>query len=112
MKKKEATWKAKDLSWIMAALTPWADVPDPLSKKPGGRTDPFGAEVAREGIKLPSKQCDIVSHAFRNRKSIMAAKKAVLSGESWILARDKLGMEIRRWGPTWKLQVRIVDLIV
>lgn len=110
-KQKEPTWNAEDLSWIMAALTPWANVPDPPLKKPGGKNDPFGTEVAREGIKLPSKQCDIVKHAFRNRTEITSVKHAISNGKLWVSERDKLGMTIRRWGPSWKLHALFALLV-
>lgn len=87
----------------MAALTPWAAIPD--LHKPDGKTSIFGTEVAREGIKLPSKQCDIVTNSFKNRDSIMTVKHAISSGEPWVSERDTLGMTIRRWGVTWKLNV-------
>jgi hypothetical protein len=110
-RQKESTWTAKDLSWIMAALTPWARVPDPPPKKAGGKTEPFGTEVAREGIKLPSKQCDVVTGAFRNCCEITKVKDAISNGEPWVSERDKLGMTIRKWGPSWKLHALFALLV-
>lgn len=102
---------AKYLAWILAALTPWSSVGDAPPRKPGGKTDPFGAEVAREGIRLESKGCAVVTGAFRNRLDIAATKCAVEQGEVWINERDKLGMKIRDWGTNWKLHALFALLV-
>lgn len=103
--------ESRYLAWILAALAPWSSVSDPPPKKVGGKTDPFGTEVAREGIKLPSKLCEIVTGAFRNRIEITTVKGAIAETEPWVFERDTLGMKIRKWGPNWKLHVLFAILV-
>jgi tRNA nucleotidyltransferase (CCA-adding enzyme) len=67
--------------------------------------------VAREGIKLESKGCAVVTGAFRNRAAIIAAKDAVSSSEAWVQERDKLGMRIREWGVNWKIHTLFALLV-
>ncbi|KAJ9644508.1 CCA tRNA nucleotidyltransferase, mitochondrial [Coniosporium tulheliwenetii] len=102
-------------AWILAALVPWADAPQPEPKKAGGKIPPPLAEnVVREGIKAPNKVCEVVAASVRNLDDI---RKTVdkfndhnrhlrkrSEAEDWT-ARDTLGMAIRRWGATWRSQV-------
>jgi tRNA nucleotidyltransferase (CCA-adding enzyme) len=110
------TEDAAELSWMFAALCPWAGVVTPTSSKPGGKAPlPFATIVAREGIKASNRICDAVTAAFKHREEISSFKRAVVNKEPWTRERDKLGMAIRRWDATgghWKVQVvlAILDL--
>lgn len=103
------------LAWILSALSPWAQIHPQSGVTPKGKlVVPFGGAVAREGIKLPSRICNIVTGAFRNREHIAASKRAVIDKKSWILERDILGMKIRQWerdGGYWRLQVMLAILV-
>lgn len=101
----------KYLAWILAALSPWCSVENPPLKKTGGRTDPVATEVAREGLRLESKNCAIVTGAFRNQKTILAAKNAVAESQPWVQERDTFGMMIREWGANWKLQTLLAIIV-
>ncbi|APA12836.1 hypothetical protein sscle_10g076060 [Sclerotinia sclerotiorum 1980 UF-70] len=106
---------AKYLAWILAALTPWTAVPPAQASKPGGKTPPpFGALVAREGLKAESKLCSMVAGAFKQYAEITELKDAVLRNDSYIHKRDTVGMMIRKWesqGGQWKLQVLFALLV-
>jgi tRNA nucleotidyltransferase (CCA-adding enzyme) len=104
--------EAPYLAWILAALSPWANLT--LPEIPQGKVPlPLGTGVAREGIKLPKGMCNVVTGAIRNRSEIHAMMTAVKDGELWIEQRDTLGMAIRRWGKHghWKLQVLFAILV-
>lgn len=106
---------AAKVAWILAALTPWAEVAQPSRCKHAGKVPlPFATSVAREGIKLNNKICDIVTGAFRNFEEISSFKSAVVNNEPWTKERDKLGMAIRRWdssGGHWELQAMLAILV-
>ena len=106
---------AHELSWLLASLSPWAEVDLPAPKE-GTRKPllPNATLVAREGIKATNRICDTVTAAFLHYKEITIFKKAVNEGDSWVLERDKIGMAIRRWdaqGGHWKVQVIFAILI-
>ena len=103
------------LSWLLTALVPYRDAPQPEPSEPGRKPPPpIAASVAREGVKSKNKVTDIVASSVRNQTEISdivdrlhrqkgkAGKKA---GEDDAGARDVLGMAIRRWGESWRSQV-------
>jgi tRNA nucleotidyltransferase (CCA-adding enzyme) len=101
----------KFMSWILAAIVPFAPLINPPRKADEKKIDEMGVQVAREGIKLESKQCAIVSLALRNRLDIIATKEAVLGKKTWIHERDTLGMKIRGWGTNWRLHTMFALLV-
>lgn len=86
-------------AWIMAALVPWADAPQPEPLKSGRPAPPVVCAVAREGLKAPNKVFDLLLSSMRNMEAIRKLKSDTSK------ARDILGMAIREWGVTWRQQV-------
>ncbi|KAL2070394.1 hypothetical protein VTL71DRAFT_13420 [Oculimacula yallundae] len=106
---------AKYLSWILAAITPWSQLPLPEAPKPGGKPPPpSGTMVAREGLKCENKTCNVVTGAFRHREEITALKDAIVQKADGISRRDTVGMTIRKWdaqGGHWRLQALFALLV-
>lgn len=99
---------AKYFSWVLAAITPWSQMPLPQPAKPGGKLPPpLGSLVIREGIKGENKIYNVVTGAFRHHEEITALKDAIIQEVEYTSQRDKVGMTIRRWdaqGGHWRLQ--------
>ncbi|KAF8849141.1 poly A polymerase C-terminal region-like protein [Acephala macrosclerotiorum] len=105
---------AKYLGWILAALAPWATVPEPVPVKKGKLPLPLGAIVAREGIKADNKTINVVTGSFRNHESITKLKDDIRRKELYVNERDTIGMTIRRWdaqGGHWRLQTLFALLV-
>ncbi|ESZ95202.1 hypothetical protein SBOR_4433 [Sclerotinia borealis F-4128] len=106
---------AKYIAWVLAALTPWSAIPPAQATKPGGKAPPpYGALVAREGLKGDSKLCNMVAGAFKQHAEITELKDAIKRNDSYIHQRDTIGMMIRKWdsqGGHWKLQVLFALLV-
>jgi len=106
---------AKFIAWILAAAAPWTSVPLPQSAKPKTKLPlPFGTLVVREGIKVTSKVCDVVTGAFRNFLDITELRDAIKRKDAYVHERDTIGMSIRRWdfqGKNWRLQVLLAILV-
>lgn len=102
------TDEAAYYAWILAAVAPWAQVPEPPYKGKGKPPPPFATLAAREGIKAPNKVCDVITASEKHREEIMSLKQGVCEQAPWIGERDRFGMAIRQWearGGQWKLQV-------
>jgi tRNA nucleotidyltransferase (CCA-adding enzyme) len=84
-------------AWILACMVPYTDSPKIKAKK-GKKMEYMVERVAREGLKLPSKLVDLLSLSNENINEI----KELAHGNR--KDREFLGMAIRRWGPTWRLQ--------
>ncbi|PQE16298.1 hypothetical protein CJF32_00006164 [Rutstroemia sp. NJR-2017a WRK4] len=106
---------AKYISWILAAVVPWTTIPPAEPSKPGAKAPPpYGALVAREGLKAESKLCSMVAGAFKQYAEITELKVAVNEGDSHVHDRGTIGMMIRRWesqGGHWKSQVLFAILV-
>lgn len=109
------------MAWILAAMVPYRDAPQPEPPEPGRRAPPpVPTSVAREGIKSMNKVCDIITSSVRHQSEISALADAVdarkrqpqksVQGEN-PTARDVLGMAIRKWGATWRSQVLYAMLV-
>ncbi|EFY84664.1 putative tRNA nucleotidyltransferase [Metarhizium acridum CQMa 102] len=100
--------EANYVAWILAALSPWMVVEPPLNNVRKANVLPPPAVAAREGFKAPNKLVDIMTGSYRNRREIIRMKTSLCNEEGAVLARDTLGMAIRRWdsyGGPWTLQV-------
>lgn len=108
------THDEKYLAWVCAAVMPWVEAPKVPNSKPS--RPPFHAAylVAQEGFKAPNRVCDVIAASLNNGEEIMnlvqqCHKHFKLSstqrGPDDATARDTLGMAIRRWGSSWRLQV-------
>ncbi len=104
-----------EIAWTLVALTPWATIPTPSPRTPGGKPIlPFATLVARQGLKANNHVCDVITGAFRHLDEVMKLKEAVVSDEPWVKQRDVLGMTIRRWdaqGGHWKLHVLLAIFV-
>jgi tRNA nucleotidyltransferase (CCA-adding enzyme) len=89
----------KFLSWIMVAMVPWADAPEPEPLKNGKISPPMVTSMAIAALKAPNKITDLLTPCVRNLKEIRELKD---KGEE---SREVLGMAIRRWGASWRQQV-------
>lgn len=87
------------LSWICAAVMPWADAPQVPNPKPTRPARHASYLVAQEGFKAPNKVCDVIAASLNNSEEI---RKLV---DKCPKERDVLGMAVRRWGSTWRSQV-------
>lgn len=109
-KNKEAVYHA----WLLAALTPWAVIPLPPANPRGKMEDPPATQAVKNGLKLSSSICNLVTGAVRSLPQILEWKKAVLKKQPSIHERDNLGMAIRRWGGmdgNWRLPVLFAILV-
>lgn len=106
---------ARFLSWILAALTPWSQLPLPKPAEGSYKIPlPQGYKVAREGLKLENKVCNVVTGSFRHREQITELKDAIRRKEAYTTERDTVGMTIRRWdsqGGSWRLQALFAILV-
>ncbi|KAJ5042351.1 uncharacterized protein L3040_004902 [Drepanopeziza brunnea f. sp. 'multigermtubi'] len=106
---------AKYLSWILAALTPLSQFPLPRPANGSYKIPlPLGFKVAREGLKLESKICNVITGAFRHREEITELKNAIKRKDVRSSQRDTVGMTIRRWdaqGGHWRLQALFAILV-
>ncbi|KAL1587396.1 hypothetical protein WHR41_03917 [Cladosporium halotolerans] len=108
------------LTWILSAVVPYRDAPQPASEPGRKAPPPIPTGVIREGIKAMNKVCDIITSSVRNLDEITkfvngieVQKRRIRQapeGED-LTARDTLGMAIRRWGPTWRSQVMYALLV-
>lgn len=104
---------AKFLSWVLAALVPWAKIPQSV-KKGKKEIGPLGMLVAREGIKANNKICNVVAGAFNHLGEITALRDASKAKDESIMQRDKVGMSIRKWetqGTNWRLHALFAILV-
>ncbi|KAK2627812.1 hypothetical protein QTJ16_002458 [Diplocarpon rosae] len=105
----------KYMGWILASLTPWSQFP--LPQPPSGSFKvplPHGTKVAREGLKLPSRICDAITGALRNREQITELKDAIRRKDKYTNDSATVGMTIRRWnsqGGYWRLQALFAILV-
>ncbi len=106
------------LTWLLAALVPWARFQTDFPSAAGNKLPPpLVATVAREGLKADNKVLRIVQGAVVNVSEISTLKEAVAQGQAEGAKmnlgppRDVLGMAIRRWGQHWRLHVMLSLLL-
>ncbi|OAA68353.1 tRNA nucleotidyltransferase [Niveomyces insectorum RCEF 264] len=104
------TEEARYFAWVLAAVVPWEQVPEPDAGAASAtkRPPPLAALSLREGIRAPNKLCDVVAGAHRHRREIAAFKQAVCDSAPYVRERDRFGMAVRAWearGGNWRLQV-------
>lgn len=113
------TTKAENKSflYLLSAITPYANAPNPPSAKKSSKEFPtMASSVVRRGLSAPKKICDNVSAAITNHKNIAQAKDAfvkekrlsknsdVRSSPQSPTGRETLGLLVRQWGGSWKFQ--------
>jgi len=108
------------LAWVLSTLVPYRDAPIPPQipgKKP---RPPIPTNIAREGFKATNKVCDLVTASVRGHQEITAFVRNLAQQRrrpnrkpegADPLARDELGMAIRKWGPTWRSQAMFALLV-
>ena len=84
---------------MVAAIIPWAEAPLPPPSKKGRHPSPQAATVAREGLKAPNKVTDLITSSIFNKDSLVELKDRKNHD------REPLGMAVRKWGSTWRLQL-------
>ncbi|KXJ95205.1 tRNA nucleotidyltransferase [Microdochium bolleyi] len=101
-------------AWTLAALVPWEATSTAYTAAnphtgPGKTPPPLVTLAAREGIRTPTRFCDLATAAHSNRAEIMRLKGDVAAARQPRCGeRDTFGMAIRRWdarGGHWRLQV-------
>lgn len=101
-------------AWVLAAITPYAQVEEEVPTPKGRGSLPLTALVAREGIKAPNRLCDVITAAHRHCQEITSLKQSICGKEPRAGERDTVGMAIRRWdarGGHWRLQVMFALLV-
>lgn len=103
------------LAWLLAALTPWANLQAlPMSKSGKKKLQPMAAIVAREGLKVNNKVFEVITGACGNSEEIIkniTELKSLLENDDSSserndsIDRGALGMAIRRWGSNWRSHV-------
>ena len=87
------------LAWMVTAIIPWAEAPLPPPPKKGRHPLPQAATVVREGLKAPNKVTDLITSCILNKDDIVKLKNKKCHD------RESLGMAVRKWGHTWRLQL-------
>ncbi|MCJ1385352.1 CCA tRNA nucleotidyltransferase, mitochondrial [Xylographa soralifera] len=101
------------LSWLLCAVTPWAQLENPVKQKKRSKKNlAMAAVVAREGLKTENKALNVIRDAAVHYTEIIASKDAYFEEASSVvvpmkrkqeaLSREALGMAIRRWGGNWR----------
>ncbi|KAK3338208.1 hypothetical protein B0H65DRAFT_434532 [Neurospora tetraspora] len=108
-------------AWNLAALVPFAPLPDDPPLKGGKPAPPLATQAAREGYRAPNKLTDVITASHRHRQAILAMRDLVVrpaaGDEGKKMERDRLGMAIRGWdsrpgvGANWRLQVLYAVLV-
>ncbi len=108
------------LAWLLAALVPWRTAPLPPPGPKGQLQLPIPAVVVRDGLKVTNKVFEIVIRAFRNVDEVTTIRgkftAAIKQAETPVedieeFSRESLGMAIRRWGSSWRMQVVLALLL-
>ncbi|KAI9780233.1 MAG: CCA tRNA nucleotidyltransferase, mitochondrial [Geoglossum umbratile] len=109
------------LAWLLAALTPWANLQALPTGKPGRKKlQPMAATVAREGLKVNNKVLEVIVGACTNGEEITKLisdqeyspeKEGTCLGIVGPTDRSALGMAIRRWGYNWRYHVLFALLL-
>lgn len=102
------------LAWVASCVVPWVDAPTPAPSKQSKKPSPVAVSVAREGFKAPNKVSDIINAAVTNKgdiENVMQDFNEIRQNPQkpkTAASRDTLGMAIRRWGSSWRLQIIFV----
>lgn len=107
--------------WVLAAVTPWADAPQPERPRREAKLPlPVATDVVRESIKATNKICEIVTLSVQNAGEITRLKDRIVARKRHPqrpiegddpCGRDTIGMSIRRWGATWRFHVAFALLL-
>lgn len=97
-------------AWNLTCLVPYRNAPQPEAPPGKKQPPPVATTVAREGIKATNKICDLLTASVRNAEDIRKVAGSFGDGpkrprlDPDVSLRETVGMSIRRWGATWKLQ--------
>ncbi|KAG8627867.1 hypothetical protein KVT40_003740 [Elsinoe batatas] len=99
----------KYAAWVLGCLVPYRNAPQTQAPPGKKQPPPMATVIAREGFKATNKVCDIVTASVKNVQEIGSSARSFQEGPKRprleeVDLRETLGMSIRRWGPTWKLQ--------
>lgn len=87
------------LSWFLVSMVPWADAPAVEPLKTGKIPPPLATQMALAAFKAPNQVTNVLTAAVNHLSEIREMK------DSKETKRDVLGMAVRKWGATWRLQV-------
>jgi tRNA nucleotidyltransferase (CCA-adding enzyme) len=77
------------LPWLLAAYTPWAASPPN-----------YGCQAIKEGMKATAREAKLLTASLTNQHEIASLIQEISQSGSTV-TRSKVGMSLRRWGPTW-----------
>ncbi|KAF1966068.1 poly A polymerase C-terminal region-like protein [Bimuria novae-zelandiae CBS 107.79] len=100
----------KYLAWVCAAVIPWADAPKISPPKKSRAPLHAAFLVTQEGLKAPNRVCDVIAASSDHYESISqlvaeCQKRLAKEDPKSPAQREKIGMALRKWGRTWRLQV-------
>jgi len=105
------------VAWMLAFMVPYRDAPQAEAEPGKKQPPPTAAIIAREGIKATNKVCDVITASIRNRIEIAELvhvqsdrRRTQQQRGDRPVARDVLGMSIRRWGASWRSQLMFAML--
>jgi tRNA nucleotidyltransferase (CCA-adding enzyme) len=87
------------IPWLLLAYTPWAAFPSS-----------HGSKAIKEGLKATAREAKLLVSSITNRRDISAFVSDISRSEK-LLNRGTIGMALRRWGPSWGLQVLYALLV-
>lgn len=87
----------KEHLWLMVAYAPVAGVRRTKREQ--------AVKAMTEALKATNKASKLLSDSLKNMDDIVSKVDTVAGGSAANLPRSAIGMAIRSWGPTWKLQV-------
>lgn len=94
-------------AWLIAALTPWIDVPDRVSQGPRAKPNPpRSAEVARDSLRSDNKTISLLRGASMNWRNIISFKSSHINGDlngTPAEIRQQTGLHLRSWNKDWRL---------
>lgn len=94
-------------AWLIAALSPWVDVPCRVSHGPKAKPNPErSVEVARDSLRADNKTANILRGASVYWKDIISIKSSHVKGDldgTPAEIRQHIGLHLRSWTKDWRL---------
>lgn len=111
----------RHMAWYLAAIVPWVNATVQDQSKSGTKTKhPLPAIVARDGIRISNKIYQMITTGTQNAGEVINFIRMTTTQnhspessttESGHIGRDTLGMAIRDWGSSWRMQVLLAFLL-
>lgn len=94
-------------AWLIAALSPWVDVPCRVSHGPKAKPNAErSVEVARDSLRADNKTINILRGASVYWKNIISVKSGHVKGDldrTPAETRQQIGLHLRSWNKDWRL---------